>query len=81
MELMKKLRTYHGVHTSSVASLDQKSDICIHERYGHGDGRSVWKDKLGVVAETLDEAEDVIPATAVETSRMVAELVDDLSSQ
>lgn len=72
------MRTYHGVHSSPVASLDEKSDICVHERDCHCDVGSVRKDKGGVLTEAFDDREDVVPATTVQTRRMVAQLVDDL---
>lgn len=70
--------TTHGVDTSLVAGLDEKLDVGIHEGNGHGDGRSVGEDEVGVVAELLDGAEDVVPSATVETGAVVAELVDDL---
>lgn len=68
----------HGVDLTSVAGLDEKLDVGIHEWHGHGDGRSVWEDKVGVLAEFLDHAEDVIPSSTVQAGGVVAELVDDL---
>lgn len=68
----------HGVHTTLVAGLDEELDVGVHEGDGHGDGGSVGEDKVGVVAELLDDAEDVVPSAAVETGAVVAELVDDL---
>lgn len=38
----------------------------------------IVKDKLGVVPEPLDGGEDVVPATDIETGRVVPELVDKL---
>jgi len=66
------------VNASFVARLDEELNISVHEGRGHGDGVSVGEDEVGVLAETLDGAEDVVPATAVQTSRVVAELIDDL---
>jgi hypothetical protein len=63
---------------SLVARLDKQLDVGIHERNGHGDRISVGQDEVGVLAEALDGVEDVIPATAVETRRVVAKLVNDL---
>jgi hypothetical protein len=70
--------TTHSVDASLVAGLDKELDVCVHERACHGNGVSVGQDEVGVLAESLDGAEDVIPATAVETRRVVAKLVDDL---
>lgn len=61
-----------------MAGLDKELDVSIHERRSHCDGGSVREDKVGVLAETLDDAEDVVPATTVETGRVVTELIDDL---
>jgi hypothetical protein len=66
------------MHTSLVAGLDEQLDVCVHKGARHGDGVSVGEDEVGVLAETLDGAEDVVPATAVEARGVVAELVDDL---
>lgn len=57
----------HCVYASLVASLDEELDVCVHEGTGHGHGVSVGQDEVGVLAESLDGAEDVVPATAVET--------------
>lgn len=66
--------------TALVAGLDEKLDVSVHEGNSHGDVAAVGKDELRVVAESLDEAEDVIPAATVETGAVVTEFVDDLSS-
>ena len=71
-------RTYHSVHTTTVAGLDQQTDVGVHEGNGHSDGRAIGKDEVRVLAELLDVGEDVVPATAVKTGAVVAELVDDL---
>ena len=68
----------HGVDAALVAGLDEELDVGVHEGDGHGDGGAVGEDKVGVVAELLDDAEDVVPAAAVEARGVVAELVDDL---
>lgn len=67
----------HGVYTTTMAGLDEQSDVGVHERDGHGDSRSIWEDKVGVLSEFLDDGEDVIPPTTVEAGRMVAKLIDD----
>jgi hypothetical protein len=69
----------HGVDAALVAGLDEQLDVGVHEGRGHGDGVAVGEDEVGVLAEALDGAEDVVPAAAVETCRVVAELVDYLS--
>lgn len=52
--------------------------VGIHEGDGHGDRGTVGKDEVGVLPELLDDAEDVVPTTAVETGRVIPELIDDL---
>jgi hypothetical protein len=66
------------VNTTAVASLDEQLHIGFHERHGHGDVGAVGEDKVGVLAELLDEGEDVIPAAAVETGAMVTQFIDNL---
>ena len=68
----------HGMDATPVACLDEKLDVGVHEGRSHGDRVAVGKDKVGVLAETLNGAENVVPAAAVETRRVVAKLVDDL---
>ena len=55
-----------------MTSLDEKSDVGVHERNRHCDSGTIWKDKPRVLSETLDHGEDIIPAAAVETSGVVA---------
>ena len=50
----------------------------MQERAVHRDLRAVGQDELGPAAELLDEAEDVVPAPAVEARGVVAQLVEDL---
>jgi hypothetical protein len=66
------------VHAAAVARLDKQLDVGVHEWHRHGDGAAVWQHKGRVVAEALDDAEDVVPAAAVEPGAVVAQLVDDL---
>ena len=70
--------TAHGVDLAAVAGLDEQLDVGVHERYGHGDGGSVRQHEIGVLAELLDDAEDVVPTATIEAGRVVAQLVDDL---
>lgn len=67
----------HSVDAALVASLDEETDVGVHEGDGHGDLRAVRQDELRVLAEALDVAEDVVPAAAVEAGRVVTEFVDD----
>ena len=44
---------------------------------GHGDLAAVGKQEGFVAGELFDEAEDVVPASAVEAGGVVAQLVED----
>ena len=44
----------------------------------HGDLAALWQAALRVGAEALDEAEDVVPAAAVEATDVVPQLMEDL---
>src|ERR1039457_7171129 len=44
----------------------------------HGDQRPVGQDEFRVRAKFLDEAENIIPASAIQSRRMVAQFVEDL---
>jgi bisphosphoglycerate-independent phosphoglycerate mutase (AlkP superfamily) len=66
------------VNAAAVAGLDQELDVCVHEWNSHGDGATVGKNEVRVVAEALDDGEDVVPTTAVEARGVIAEFVDDL---
>jgi hypothetical protein len=70
--------TYHGVYASAMACLNQEFDVGIHEWHSHCHCGTVWKDKVCVISEALDHAEDVIPTTAVKAGAVVTEFVDDL---
>ena len=52
--------------------------IRCEEVHGHGDLRPVGQHEVGAVPQLLDEAEDVIPTTAVQAGGVVAELPEDL---
>lgn len=80
MKFCNKL-TYHathGVDTAAVAGLDEEEGVGAHEVLGHADEGAVGEEAVGVGAERLDVAEDVVPAAAVEPHRVVAQLVQDL---
>ena len=66
------------MNAPTVAGLDEQSHVGIHERYGHGDIGAIRKNELRVVAELLDEREDVIPTTAVQSGAVVTQFIDDL---
>lgn len=50
-----------------MAGLDEELNVCLHERNGHGDVCPIWKDEVGVLSEFLDDAEDVVPSSAVQS--------------
>lgn len=71
----------HSSHSSDlapVAGLDEKLNICVHEWDGHCDTGTIWQDEVWILAELLDDREDVIPTSAVKSGGVVSELEDDL---
>ena len=66
----------HGVDVAVVAGLDGQLGIAAHEVRGHGDLAAIGKDGVRVAGKFLDEAEDVIPAAAVEAGGVLAQLVE-----
>lgn len=66
------------MYAALVTGLDQQLDVRIHERYCHSDCRTVWQYEIRILAELLNHAEDVVPSATVQTSAMVAKLIDDL---
>lgn len=63
-----------------VACFDEKLDVSIHERDSHCDCGAVRQDKIWVLTEFFDHAEDVVPSTAIQARTMVTELIDDLKA-
>lgn len=61
-----------------MASLDQQLDVRLHESDFHSDVFTVGKHGVSVLSSPLDEAEDVVPATAVQPARMGPQLPQDL---
>ena len=68
------------MYASFVACLYKQLYISVHERYGHGHRRAVWQDKIGVLAELLDHAKDIVPPAAIQPRAMISELVYDLKA-
>jgi hypothetical protein len=68
----------HGVDAATVARADEEVRVGAHEALRHADEGAVGEQAVGVGAERLDVAEDVVPAAAVEPHRVVAQLVQDL---
>jgi hypothetical protein len=66
------------VNLTSVAGLYQKLDVRVHEWNSHGHRVTIWQDEVGVLSETLDDAENVVPSTAVEARAVVAKFINDL---
>src|SRR5229473_867940 len=68
----------HRVRATFVACLHQQLRVRAHEGDGHRHLRAVGKHEIWTVSELLDDAEDVVPASRVETARVIAQLVEDL---
>ncbi len=65
------------VRAAAVAGLHQQLGVRPHERDGHRDLRAVGKHERRVLAELLDDAEDVVPATGIQPGGVIAQLVED----
>src|SRR5260370_8734585 len=57
--------------------LDQQLNVGVQEVPVHGDLRAVRQHELRRVSKFLDEAKNVIPAAAVESGGMIAQLPKD----
>ncbi len=68
----------HRVDPAAMAGLHQELRIGPQEMLGHGQLAAVRQHVIGMVAQAFDEAEDVIPAPAVEPARVLAELIEEL---
>ena len=66
------------MRTTSVARAHEKLGVRAHERHRHRHLHAIGEHELGALSELLDDREDVVPASGVETGRVLAELVEDL---
>src|SRR5437016_14128997 len=57
----------HRVDAAAVTRPDQQVDIRFQEVTIHRHARAIGENELGPAAEFLDEAEDVVPAAAVQS--------------
>jgi hypothetical protein len=67
----------HGERTTSMAGADQQQRIGAQEMRRHCHLLPIRQHETRVRAELLDEAEDVVPAAAVEPKDVVFELVEN----
>src|SRR6266545_1226858 len=67
----------HRVDAAAVAGADQQVYVRFQEVTIHRHARTVGQHEFRPAAEFLDEAEDVIPAPAVESRGMITQLVED----
>ena len=68
----------HGVNTAAVAGANEKLCKRPHAGLRHRHLAAVGQHPVRPRAEGLHDAENVVPATAVETGRMFAQLIEDL---
>ena len=61
-----------------MTGLDEQEAVAAQEMGRHRHLPAIGQHAGGVLGEFLDEAEDVVPAPAIEPSRVIPELVDDL---
>ena len=57
-----------------MTSLNQEPDISVHKTNCHGDIFAVGKNGAPIGSSLLDETEDVVPASAVESGRVIPQL-------
>ena len=63
-----------------MADVDEALHVGLHQGRGHGKVRPIGGDLVVMLLEFLDVAKEIVPATTVETKRVVLELVEDLNS-
>ena len=69
----------HGERTALVTDVDEALHVGLHQGRGHGKVRPIGGDLVVMLLEFLDVAEEIVPATAVETKGVVLELVENLN--
>src|SRR5260370_40044758 len=50
----------------------------MHEMRSHRDQRAISEDEIWLISESFDAAKDIIPTTAVQTGRVIAQFIKDL---
>jgi hypothetical protein len=68
----------HRVRPAAVARLDEEEAVIAQECLLHRHEPAVGQHEGGIGAQLLDEAEDVVPAPAVEARGVLAQLPQDL---
>ena len=68
----------HGMRPAAMTNFDDMQRIIAHERHRHGHLRAIRQQIIGVIAQLLDVAENIIPASAIQPGRMLAQFVQDL---
>src|SRR5215469_2668290 len=66
------------MRAAPVAGPDEEVHVRLEEVTLHGHGCTVGQQVVAPITELLDEAEDVVPAAAVQPGRVLAQLVEDL---
>src|SRR5207302_4786413 len=62
-----------GGRIAVMAGFHEQLGVRIHEGRAHGDPPPVGETEVSVVPELLDRGEDVVPATGVQSCRMLLE--------
>ena len=74
----QRKNTLLGEESSLVAGLNQEPHVSIHETRLHCHVLSVRKHGALIQTPLLDEAEDVVPSSAVQAARVMAKLEQNL---
>ena len=68
----------HRMHLATVARVDEQLHVSGEKALVHRHLRAIGQNRCRIGRTFLDEREDVIPATAVEAGRVLAQLVEKL---
>jgi hypothetical protein len=68
----------HRMNVSTMARANEQPAVGAQEMRRHGDLRAFGENHVPVTGEFLDEAEDVVPAAAIQSSGMLAQFVENL---
>ena len=68
----------HCVNAALVAGLDQQINVRRQKMHRHGDLRAIRQHEIRPVPQLLNEAENIIPAPAVQPGRVIAQFPQNL---
>ena len=60
-----------------MAGFDQQTRIGAQERFVHGDNLTIGEHAIGIIFQGFDVAENIVPASTVQTDNVVAQRMQD----